>query len=133
MNYSDDYLFKNVEQEQQIAATQLEQVPVEPKTRLGLISMILFICGMVVPFLLNSLIDFFMWYSISEAAEVVCGLILLAAFILMIYTRVKYPKDVFGKITMWLFIVAIVFTILLIVFLMVACYSCTTALGELWS
>ncbi len=42
-------------------------------------------------------------------------LIGLAAYVLMIYARVKYPKSKFAKVLMWIYIIEISITVLLVV------------------
>lgn len=48
----------------------------------------------------------------------------LASFVLMLITRIKYPKNVMGKVLMWLFIVGGVLLILFMIAILVACVSC---------
>ena len=50
----------------------------------------------------------------------------LAAFVLMIYVRIKYPSNKFGKILMWIYIAFIIIYILLFIFIIVACASCVS-------
>lgn len=94
-----------------------------PKTKLGLISFILFICSGVVPAVLSK-IGLNEFGTVLEGLSSIMG---LAAFVLMIVTRAKYPKDIWGKVTMWLFIAAFVLSIILIIALIVACTSCANA------
>ncbi|MBE5865906.1 MAG: hypothetical protein E7292_06820 [Lachnospiraceae bacterium] len=62
------------------------------------------------------------------------SLAMIAGLIIMIYVRVKYPKNVFGKVLMWLFIVgaiiAVIIAILYAILLAVACYSCFSCISE---
>ena len=44
--------------------------------------------------------------------------------VLMIYVRIKYPKNVFGKVLMWIYIIVLVIIILFIIFIMVLCNGC---------
>lgn len=59
---------------------------------------------------------------------VLSGLLFIAGIVLLIIVRVKYPKNVFGKVLMWVYIVIGVIMLLLMiaamVFLMVACNAC---------
>lgn len=48
----------------------------------------------------------------------------LAALILMIYVRVKYPKNIFGIILMVLYIIVIIIVILFIIFIYIMCSTC---------
>lgn len=59
--------------------------------------------------------------SIANALTLLLGLGPLAALILMIYVRVKYPKNTFGKVLMWLYIIEIVFSLIAIVIIMITC------------
>ena len=43
------------------------------------------------------------------------GLAGLASYILMIYVRIKYPKNRFGKGLMWVYIIDLVLRVLLVV------------------
>lgn len=54
----------------------------------------------------------------------IAGLGNLAAFVLMIYVRVKYPKNTFGKVLMWLYIIGLIFYILAIILAVVMCAMC---------
>lgn len=62
------------------------------------------------------------------------SLAMIAGLIIMIYVRIKYPKNVFGKVLMWLFIVgaiiAVIIAILYAILLAVACYSCFSCISE---
>ncbi|MBR3825338.1 MAG: hypothetical protein IKJ39_09085 [Lachnospiraceae bacterium] len=59
----------------------------------------------------------------------------LAALILMIYVRIKYPKNVFGKILMVLYIIVIILVILFIIFMYIMCSTfvsgCESCIVEL--
>lgn len=60
----------------------------------------------------------------------IVGLLLLIAGIgLMIYVRVKYPKNTFGKVIMWLYIVLAIFSIIALIITMVICYSAMATCG----
>ena len=52
----------------------------------------------------------------------------VAAFIIMIYVRCKYPLSTFGKVLMWMYIanivITLVFTVAIIVACGIACDSC---------
>ena len=48
----------------------------------------------------------------------------LAAFVIMIYVRVKYPANRFGKILMWIYIINIIVYIILFILVVIACASC---------
>lgn len=45
----------------------------------------------------------------------------IASLVVMIYVRVKYPQNTFGKVIMWLYIVSIVLGLLYIAVLIIAC------------
>lgn len=59
---------------------------------------------------------------------VLSGLLCIAGIVLLIIVRVKYPKNVFGKVLMWVYIVIGVIMLLLMIvamiFLMAACNAC---------
>lgn len=55
---------------------------------------------------------------------VLSGIGHILGLVIMIYVRIKYPKNVFGKVVMWLYIIAIVLVVLFIILLMVLCNGC---------
>ncbi|MCQ2516492.1 MAG: hypothetical protein MJ094_06475 [Saccharofermentans sp.] len=61
------------------------------------------------------------------------GMFQLTAIILMIVARVKFPQSVFAKVLMWVYIalvvLAIIFTILAAILLIVACSACSETLS----
>lgn len=44
--------------------------------------------------------------------------------VLMIYVRIKYPRNIFGIVLMWIYIIILILTILFIIFIMVLCNGC---------
>ena len=56
--------------------------------------------------------------TIFGAIVSVCN---LAALVLMIVVRVKYPKNLFGKILMWFYIITIVGGLILTIVFMISC------------
>ena len=69
--------------------------------------------------------------GIGEIFRILCNVVSslsgfgwLAAIVLMIYVRVKYPKNVFGIILMVLYIIAIIVTILFFIFIYIMCSTC---------
>ena len=69
----------------------------------------------------------------SEAFIAIGGcvsiLLAIAALVIMIYVRVKYPKNIFGKVLMWVYIVLfamyILFMAVVIIACGIACAACT--------
>ena len=69
----------------------------------------------------------------SEALIAISGcvsmLLGIAALVIMIYVRVKYPKNIFGKVLMWvyiaLFTMYIIFMVAVIIACGIACAACT--------
>ena len=57
----------------------------------------------------------------------VTGLAELAGFVLMVYVRVKYPKNVFGKVLMWIYIVGFILYLIAAIVLLIACISCANS------
>ena len=47
----------------------------------------------------------------------------LAAWVLMIIVRVKYPKNIFGKVLMWLYIIMMVLGVVALIFVMISCLN----------
>lgn len=82
-------------------------------------------------------------YALSEGdypdvlTELVSGcswLCSLAAFVFMIITRVKYPRNTFGKVLMWCYIGYIILQIILLVAVIIACsIGCAMCMDELSS
>ncbi|MBP5269014.1 MAG: hypothetical protein J6Z29_10710 [Ruminococcus sp.] len=95
-----------------------EESPEDKKraNNLCLISLILGHGLSLFSYILTQIIDMHT-YSIFGTA----GLI---AFILMIYVRVKYPKNKFGKVLMILYIVEIIIAIIALIAIIAACASC---------
>lgn len=55
----------------------------------------------------------------------------IAALVIMIYVRVKYPKNIFGKVLMWVYIVSFVIYIILMVAFIIACgIACAACTNE---
>ena len=61
------------------------------------------------------------------------GISSLAAFVLMVVVRVKYPKNTFGKVLMWIYIVEIILAIIAIVLIFLMCMACANSLDEFFS
>ena len=86
-------------------------------TKLGIISLILYFGA---PAIITTLLGMF---SLGAAAKlsVLYGLCPLAGIIVMIIGRVKYPKNKFLKIVMWVIIGPIILGLILFVLLMLWC------------
>ena len=72
---------------------------------------------------------------VSENVAMVISSILgvlgsLAPLVIMIYVRIKYPTNTFGKILMWIYIAGIILYIILLILTVVACVSCITIYGQ---
>ena len=48
----------------------------------------------------------------------------VTSFVLMLITRIKYPKNVLGKVLMWVFIVSGILLAFLVIATLVACVAC---------
>lgn len=70
----------------------------------------------------------------SEAFIAIGGsvsiLLAIAALVIMIYVRVKYPKNIFGKVLMWVYIVLFVMYVLFMVAIIIACGIACAACTE---
>ena len=59
----------------------------------------------------------------------------IAGIAMMIYVRVKYPGNTFGKVLMWLYIIlaalAVILFIIYMVVALVACISCLSCLNDM--
>ena len=96
-----------------------------------------FLISMVIPVLVVVISGFFSTYAdmddavyeamttIMEIAYLVSScvstLASIAAFVIMIYVRVKYPKNVFGKVLMWVYIVLFALYIITMAVIIIAC------------
>lgn len=58
---------------------------------------------------------------ISGALSAFGILSLIAGIVLVIYVRVKYPKNIFGKVLMWIYIVLAVLILIAFIVMLVAC------------
>ena len=58
---------------------------------------------------------------ISGALSAFRILSLIAGIVLVIYVRVKYPKNIFGKVLMWIYIVLAVLILIAFIVMLVAC------------
>ena len=58
---------------------------------------------------------------ISGALSALGILFLIAGIVLVIYVRVKYPKNIFGKVLMWIYIVLAVLILIAFIVMLVAC------------
>jgi len=90
---------------------------------------------MVVPFILTVFYSSFLENTAMEKNEILSGifefiftLAEILGVVLMLYVRIKYPKNIFGKVVMWLYIIALVIIILLIIFVITLCDGCITGL-----
>ncbi len=59
--------------------------------------------------------------EMNDLIENVTGIFPLIGLIMMVYVRVKYPKNVLGKVSMWLYIATFVISIILLVVAIVTC------------
>lgn len=58
---------------------------------------------------------------ISGALSALGILFLIAGIVLVIYVRVKYPKNIFAKVLMWIYIVLAVLILIAFIVMLVAC------------
>ena len=86
---------------------------------LATIALILFFSPGV-PTILNNVKVF---YQLSKALETITSLGLLASIVLIIIARVKYPKNRFSKIVMWIMIGMTALGLALIMIIMLACVT----------
>ena len=64
---------------------------------------------------------------------VIVGICSLTAFVLMVIVRIKYPKNTFGKVLMWIYIIEIILAIIAIVMLFLACIACVNSLDNFFA
>ncbi len=69
-----------------------------------------------------------MIFAIGSCASLAMG---IAALVIMIYVRVKYPKNTFGKVLMWVYIVLFALYIIAMVAFIIACgIACAACTNE---
>ncbi len=89
---------------------------------------------MVIPFIISVIMGEWtltttgnMTGIVSTFYNVFSALLYLARIVgfgIMIYVRMKYPKNLFGKVLMWIYIIMLVLLVLLIIFIAVLCNGC---------
>lgn len=90
--------------------------------RANLLGTISLVC-LTVPFILEKVLLPFSDELKGNIISSVSGLSLLAGVTLMIFVRIKYPKNILGKVVMWLCIVGFIFLIVCIFLVMLFCVS----------
>lgn len=90
---------------------------------------------LIAPFILSVFYSSFLENTAMEKNEILSGIFEfiftvaeILGVVLMLYVRIKYPKNIFGKVVMWLYIIALVIIILLIIFVITLCDGCITGL-----
>lgn len=58
------------------------------------------------------------------------SLFYIVAFALVIYVRVKYPKNIFGKILMWIYIAIVIVSILIMIATILFVYVMCSSMAE---
>ena len=84
------------------------------------------VIGMVLPTLFNfvdGLLKSKKLLAVSNFLNSIIGLFSIAGLVLMIIIRVKYPKNKFGKILMWIYIVFFVLSFLVLFVTLLACFT----------
>ena len=82
---------------------------------LGIISIILYFFGPLISYISLYLFDKLNMSGITRVVGSLSGLTGLAAFVLMIVIRVKYPQNLLGKVIMWIYIGFAVLAVVLII------------------
>ena len=104
------------------------------------ISLVLFVCPVITAIFYGVLENAFKvnnqlevaGSSVMEIASEISGVFYVAALVLMIIVRVKYPKNTFGKILMWIYIVLTALALIAFVVMMIACsLACGACMKEL--
>ena len=80
----------------------------------------------------NSIFDINYLENAGNISSEISGLFYIGALVFMIIVRVKYPKNVFGKVLMWTYIVLTVISIITMVAMIIACsIACSTCMNEM--
>ena len=61
---------------------------------------------------------------IIQAAAYLPLVLEIGSFAMMLYTRIRYPKNILGKVLMWLFIVEAVLIVIALIAAVIACIAC---------
>lgn len=67
--------------------------------------------------------------TLTGMLESLGGIAMLAGFVIMIYVRVRYPKSIFGKVLMWVYIAMIIIALILFIAVLVICATICNGLG----
>lgn len=67
---------------------------------------------------------------IGNIWSILATLLLIAGIALLIYVRVKYPGNKFGKVLMWIYIVLAILMIIAIIVIIIACSMAMITCGE---
>lgn len=105
---------------------KIKEMTEEDKKRANLLSTLSLVCGFLAPGILSALAYLLVDY-IEGLSSIIYSLVSIAStagLVLMIIVRVKYPKSVFGKVVMWIYIVSYILAIIAVVLLIIACVSC---------
>lgn len=80
----------------------------------------------------NSIFDINYLENAGNISSEISGLFYIGALVFMIIVRVKYPKNVFGKVLMWTYIVLTVISIITMVAMIIACsIACNACMNEM--
>lgn len=130
---------------------QGNQIETPEEKRLGnkwsLISLICFVGGFIISIGAVVVSGFFLTFTnesdelssilttVSEAVQLVGSgvsvLASIAALVVIIYVRVKYPKNIFGKVLMWVYIVLFILYIITMAVIIIACgIACAACTNE---
>lgn len=86
--------------------------------RLGIISLVLYFAGQLISVLLGSLLSGYLGESVMGLG----GFCPLAGIVVMIVGRVKYPKNRFLKVVMWIIIASMIISIIFMILFVLWCY-----------
>jgi len=67
---------------------------------------------------------------VGSILSIIVGLSPGVSVALVIYVRIKYPKNLFGKILMWILILMAVSVVLMIVLSILACVKCVNDINN---
>lgn len=109
---------------------------------LCIISLVCMLLPIIISFVFMCIRSVLTYQDTAMTTDIIAGvlgtisiLLVITGLILMIYVRVQYPKNVFGKVLMWLYIIlaiiALILFVLYMLFAMVALLSCFSCLAEM--
>ncbi len=127
--YEQSQTEKNASRESSLNPDDKDDESKPKKTKLGWISLGLLLGSMFIMGAMDNISG--LSYKIKDPVNDICSLCAFVSFVLMIYTRIKYPKDRPAKAVMWIMIVTVIIVAISAIILFFACMACVEGLNSL--